>query len=130
MFTADPRIVPSARRLAHVGYEEMLEIAATGSGVLAFRAVEFVQPLEPEPVGPVEAVVVHLFERGLAVAAVVLVRRERRPLPGRVERLADEQTLRGNRVGDDVVHRALPARPAAVVHDDVGGCDRRGFRTQ
>ena len=41
VFTADPRIVPSARRLAHVSYEEMLEIAATGSGVLAFRAVEF-----------------------------------------------------------------------------------------
>jgi aspartate kinase len=41
VFTADPRVVPSARRLAHVSYEEMLEIAATGSGVLAFRAVEF-----------------------------------------------------------------------------------------
>jgi aspartate kinase len=41
VFTADPRVVPSARRLAHVSYEEMLEIAATGSGVIAFRAVEF-----------------------------------------------------------------------------------------
>jgi aspartate kinase len=41
VFTADPRLVPEARRLHHVSYEEMLEIAATGSGVLAFRAVEF-----------------------------------------------------------------------------------------
>ncbi|HEV7886608.1 MAG TPA: aspartate kinase [Acidimicrobiales bacterium] len=41
VFTADPRLVPSARRLSHVNYDEMLEIAATGSGVLAFRAVEF-----------------------------------------------------------------------------------------
>ena len=41
VFSADPRVVPSARRLAHVSYEEMLEIAASGSGVLAFRAVEF-----------------------------------------------------------------------------------------
>ena len=69
-------------------------------------------PWKPKPVGPVEAVVVHLFERGLAVAAVVLVRRERRPLAGHVERLADDQALRGNVVGDDVVHVALPARCA------------------
>ena len=41
IFTADPRLVPQARRLQHVSYDEMLEIAATGSGVLAFRAVEF-----------------------------------------------------------------------------------------
>jgi aspartate kinase len=41
IFTADPRVVPDARRLAVVSTEEMLEIAATGSGVLMFRAVEF-----------------------------------------------------------------------------------------
>jgi aspartate kinase len=41
VFTADPRVVPTARRLQHVSYDEMLEIAATGSGVIAFRAVEF-----------------------------------------------------------------------------------------
>jgi aspartate kinase len=41
VFTADPRVVPYARRLSSLGFEEMLEIAATGSGVVAFRAVEF-----------------------------------------------------------------------------------------
>jgi aspartate kinase len=41
VFTADPRLVPDARRLAQISFEEMLEIAATGSGVVAFRAVEF-----------------------------------------------------------------------------------------
>jgi aspartate kinase len=41
VFSADPRIVPNARRLAKVSYEEMLEIAATGAQVLALRAVEF-----------------------------------------------------------------------------------------
>ena len=41
IFTADPRVVPGARRLAVISTEEMLEIAATGSGVLMFRAVEF-----------------------------------------------------------------------------------------
>ena len=41
VFTADPRIVPSARRLNQVSFEEMLEIAATGGRVLALRSVEF-----------------------------------------------------------------------------------------
>src|SRR3954452_25249413 len=41
VFTADPRIVPDARRLPEISFDEMLEIAATGSGVVAFRAVEF-----------------------------------------------------------------------------------------
>ncbi len=41
VFTADPRIVPSARKLARLSFEEMLEIAATGGRVLALRSVEF-----------------------------------------------------------------------------------------
>ncbi len=41
VFSADPRVVPDARRLSVISTEEMLEIAATGSGVLMFRAVEF-----------------------------------------------------------------------------------------
>ena len=41
VFTADPRICPRAHRMARVSFEEMLEMAATGSGVVALRAVEF-----------------------------------------------------------------------------------------
>jgi aspartate kinase len=41
VFSADPRLVPNARRLARVSFDEMLEIAATGGKVLALRAVEF-----------------------------------------------------------------------------------------
>ena len=41
IFTADPRVVPNARRLSQVSFDEMLEIAGSGSGVVAFRAVEF-----------------------------------------------------------------------------------------
>ena len=41
VFSTDPRIVPSARKLARVSFEEMLEIAATGGRVLALRSVEF-----------------------------------------------------------------------------------------
>jgi aspartate kinase len=40
VYTADPRLVPEARRLAEIGYEEMLEIASYGAKVMAPRAVE------------------------------------------------------------------------------------------
>jgi aspartate kinase len=40
VFTADPRIVPDARRLTRISYEEMLELAASGARVLMLRAVE------------------------------------------------------------------------------------------
>ena len=41
VFTADPRIVPQARKLARLEFEEMLEMAGAGSKVLALRSVEF-----------------------------------------------------------------------------------------
>jgi aspartate kinase len=41
VYTADPRIVPRARKLARVSFDEMLEMAATGGRVLALRSVEF-----------------------------------------------------------------------------------------
>ncbi|GAB2652460.1 aspartate kinase [Saccharopolyspora gloriosae] len=41
VYTADPRIVPDAKHLEHVTYEEMLELAATGAKVLHLRAVEY-----------------------------------------------------------------------------------------
>jgi aspartate kinase len=40
VFTADPRIVPDARKLDVVSYEEMLEMSASGAKVLMLRAVE------------------------------------------------------------------------------------------
>jgi len=41
VYTADPRVVPDARRLDRVTFEEMLELASLGSKVLQTRAVEF-----------------------------------------------------------------------------------------
>jgi len=41
VYTTDPRIVPEARRLATVTFEEMLEMASLGSKVLQIRSVEF-----------------------------------------------------------------------------------------
>ena len=41
VYTADPNIVPSARRLDKVSYEEMLELASLGAKILQSRSVEF-----------------------------------------------------------------------------------------
>jgi aspartate kinase len=41
VFSADPRIVPGARKLPIVTFEEMLEMSASGAGVLQLRSVEY-----------------------------------------------------------------------------------------
>ena len=41
VYTTDPRVVPGARRLERITYEEMLEMASLGAKVLQIRAVEF-----------------------------------------------------------------------------------------
>jgi len=41
VFSADPRIVPDARKLPVVSFDEMLEMAASGAGVLQLRSVEY-----------------------------------------------------------------------------------------
>jgi aspartate kinase len=41
VFTADPRIVPNARQIEQITYEEMLELAACGAKVLMLRCVEY-----------------------------------------------------------------------------------------
>jgi aspartate kinase len=41
VFTADPRMVPEARKLPRVSFEEMLEMSASGAGVLQLRSVEY-----------------------------------------------------------------------------------------
>ena len=41
VFTSDPRVVPNARKLARISYDEMLEMASLGSKVLQIRSVKF-----------------------------------------------------------------------------------------
>ena len=41
VYSADPRIVPDARKLDYVSFDEMLEMAASGAGVLQLRSVEY-----------------------------------------------------------------------------------------
>ena len=40
VYTADPRVCQDARKLTEIGYEEMLELATSGSKVMHYRAVE------------------------------------------------------------------------------------------
>jgi aspartate kinase len=40
IYTADPRICPDARKLKDIGYDEMLELTASGNKVMHIRAVE------------------------------------------------------------------------------------------
>ena len=41
VYTSDPRIVPAARKLAEISYDEMLELAGAGAKVMQLRSVEF-----------------------------------------------------------------------------------------
>ena len=46
VYTADPRIVPNARKLDEISYDEMLELAATGAKVMQSRSVEFAKKFD------------------------------------------------------------------------------------
>ena len=41
VYTTDPRVVPEARRISRVSYDEMLELASLGAGVMHSRSIEF-----------------------------------------------------------------------------------------
>ncbi len=82
VYTADPRVVPDARRLAELGYEEMQELAESGAKVLNAQAVEFAK------------------ERGIAIYAratrgggETVVRKSPPRAPGRVVGVASESGL-------------------------------------
>ncbi len=82
VYSADPRLVPSARRLAELSYEEMQELAESGARVLNAQAVEFAK------------------ERGIAIYAratsgggETVIRKFPPRLPGRVAGVASESGL-------------------------------------
>ena len=58
VYTTDPRVVDGARRLSHITFEEMLEMASMGSKVLQIRAVEFAGKYQ------VPLRVLHSFQEG------------------------------------------------------------------
>jgi aspartate kinase len=84
IFTADPRVVGKARKLAHIQYDEMLEMAAGGARVLHPRAVE---------IGELYGVPIHVrssFHDGVGTMIVARVPMEDRK---RVRGIAQESNV-------------------------------------
>ena len=48
VYTTDPRLVPEARRASRISYDEMLELASLGAGVMHNRAIEFAKRSRPQ----------------------------------------------------------------------------------
>src|SRR5207245_11748370 len=103
IFTADPRIVKSARKLTHIGYDEMLELAAVGARVMHPRAVE---------IGELYGVPIHVrssFHDGVGTMIVAKVTME------------DRQRVRGIAQGSNV------AKITVLGHADGPGVDAAAF---
>src|SRR6266851_4703176 len=84
IFTADPRVVKSARKLSYIGYDEMLELAAVGARVMHPRAVE---------IGELYSVPIHVrssFHGGVGTMIVAKVPMEDRQ---RVRGIAQETNV-------------------------------------
>jgi aspartate kinase len=83
IYSADPRVVPNARRLAELSYEEMQELAEAGAKVLNAQAVEFAKDRG-----------IALFARAsFGDGAETVVRRPASRTPGRVIGIASENGL-------------------------------------
>jgi aspartate kinase len=110
VYSADPRVVPQARRLAEISYEEMQELAEAGARVLNAQAVEFAK------------------ERGIAIYArataggdeETVVRRFPPRAPGRVAGVASERGLVTLGLAGEAAS-ALPALLQALDERRAGG---------
>lgn len=85
VFTTDPRMVENARKIARVSYDEMLELASLGAGVMHSRSIEFAKkyavPIRVRPSysdGDGTLIAPEAFEHASVVTGVALVRNEAR----------------------------------------------------
>ena len=107
IFTADPRLVKSARKLTHIQYDEMLELAAVGARVMHPRAVE---------IGELYSVPIHVrssFHEGVGTMIVAHVPMEERQ---RVRGIAEETNVA------KITVVGVPDRPgiAAAIFEPLG----------
>jgi aspartate kinase len=107
IFTADPRVVKTARKLAHIQYDEMLELAAVGARVMHPRAVE---------IGELYSVAIHVrssFHEGVGTMIVAQVPMEERK---RVRGIAEETNVA------KITVVGVPDRPgvAAAIFEPLG----------
>src|SRR5436309_6350662 len=115
VFTADPRIVPEARKLTQVSFEEMLEMSASGAGVLQLRSVEYARN---------HGVRIHCrssFDGGPGTFVLSEQETMERPLVTAVTHSTDEArvTLTGVPDRPGVAGRVLTALAAANVNVDM-----------
>ena len=107
IFTADPRLVKTARKLSHIQYDEMLELAAVGARVMHPRAVE---------IGELYGVPIHVrssFHEGVGTMIVAHVPMEDRQ---RVRGIAEESNVA------KITVVGVPDRPgiAAAIFEPLG----------
>jgi aspartate kinase len=107
IFTADPRLVKTARKLGHIQYDEMLELAAVGARVMHPRAVE---------IGELYDVPIHVrssFHEGVGTMIVAHVPMEERR---RVRGIAEESNVA------KITVVGVPDRPgvAAAIFEPLG----------
>jgi aspartate kinase len=107
IFTADPRLVKTARKLSHIQYDEMLELAAVGARVMHPRAVE---------IGELYGVAIHVrssFHEGVGTMIVAHVPMEDRQ---RVRGIAEETNVA------KITVVGVPDRPgiAAAIFEPLG----------
>ena len=70
IYTTDPRVVPEARRVGRIGYDEMLELASLGAGVMHSRSIEFGKKFD---------VPIHVRSSFTDVAGTMIVAEPERP---------------------------------------------------
>ena len=114
VFSADPRIVPGARKLPVVSFEEMLEMAASGAGVLQLRSVEYARN---------HGVRIHCrssFEDGAGTLVLAEAETMERPLVTAVTHAEEARvTLKGVRDEPGVAGRIFGALADANVNVDM-----------
>lgn len=125
VFTADPRIVPSARKIDRITYEEMLEMAASGAKVLALRCVEY---------GRRYGVPIHVRssfsgKEGTFVSADAYTSAGAAPRTGAAPSSADlpEETVMEDPIISGVAHDRSEAKITVVGVPDVPGTAARIF---
>ena len=81
VYTADPRVVSTARKVTHTSYDEMLEMASLGAGVMHSRSIEFakkfnvpvhVRSSQEDTIGTIISTVSEDPTRGVSGAAVTM----------------------------------------------------------
>ena len=115
VYTSDPRVVPDARRLSRLTFEEMLELASLGAKVLQIRAVEFASKYN------VPLRVLSSFEEG--EGTLITAEREdmEQPLISGVAYSRDEAklTIRGVPDRPGIAHAILEPIASAAIEVDV-----------